>query len=209
MTNKQKFANRIAQIKDKNLRACCREISKHYPDFFEWPASLGHHHAFEGGLLAHTLELFDNAENILNLYPNANRDVVWAAIAWHDVAKIWDYKVDMFFDGQYEQVPKKSLLKEKHDFDSYRYYWVNTEYHSTIHHIQGSFGEFTFNAKMHHVNQKLIESVQHAILAHHGPVKEWGSNIRPQSLEATIVHFSDYLSAAYGATAKSDFNSRP
>lgn len=43
-------------------------------------------------------------------------------------------------------------------------------------------------------------AVVHCILAHHGPVREWGSPEAPKTLEALILHQADMLSASYGAT---------
>ena len=44
------------------------------------------------------------------------------------------------------------------------------------------------------------ENRQKGILAHHGPVREWGSPEAPRTLEALIPHQADMLSASYGAT---------
>lgn len=197
----EKITEKINLIQDANLRAATLEILN-YENFFDWPASLGAHHGYEGGLAIHTLEVVENAEKFLSIFPQADKDVVLAAALWHDVAKVWDYEIVKYSEQEQQKVKKKLWRKTAHNLDgSYfgDYFWVNTDFHAHIHHIQGSFAEFTHHARNNKVDNSLILKVQTCILSHHGR-KEWGSVIEPQNLEARIVSDADYYSAHFGAT---------
>jgi 3'-5' exoribonuclease len=168
----------IEAISDTALQSACLLIFEH-PDFLTHPAAKGMHHAYTGGLAAHTREVISYALHIAELFPNVDRDVLIAATLWHDVAKVFEYEAT----GD-PGAP-----------------WATTDYRRNIGHIAGSSGMFTHAARKNDVDRKTEEAVVHAILAHHGPVREWGSPVAPNSLEALILHQADMLSAKHGATA--------
>lgn len=189
----------INEIQDGPLKEACKEILN-YQEFMTWPASLGHHHAYKGGLFAHTKEVVTNALYIdgLKLNKQVNKDVLVAAALWHDLAKIWDYSYE---DGCIPPAwaGKRVLADQEGMF--IRGHWILSDYQNKIHHINGSCAEFTASAIKHGVDRQTIQRVQHAILAHHGPNRDWGSPVKPESVEAHILHMADNLSASYGATA--------
>lgn len=186
-----RFRSHLSSISDTALLDACAEILKEQ-DFFTHPASLSFHHAYEGGLLAHTVEVTDYALGIAKPLIPVNTDILIAASVWHDFCKVREYRlVDHMahvnpVDGDYE------------GFGSGKE-WVGTEYAKLIHHIPGSAIEFTVAARKHGVAESIIEQVQHCILAHHGR-REWGSPVEPQTLEALILHQADLMSARFGAT---------
>lgn len=189
----------INELQDGLLKEACKEILN-YPEFMTWPASLGHHHDYKGGLFTHTKEVAGNALYIADckLSKKVNKDVLVAAALWHDLGKIWDYS--------YEEgcIPpawagKRVLADQEGMF--IRGHWIMSDYQNNIHHINGSCAEFTAAAIKHGVDRKTIQQVQHAILAHHGPNRDWGSPVKPESVEAHILHMADNLSASYGASA--------
>ena len=173
---KQRLQNHINSINSVGLRIACDTILD-TPEFLTCPASLSFHHAYEGGLLAHTVEVCDIA--LYNAAPfregQVNYDVLITAALWHDYAKIKEYEL---------------MMEDRYSI---------TNYAKRIHHIQGSAVEFTVAAREQGVNESVVEQVQHCILAHHGR-KEWGSPVEPQTLEALILHQADMLSAHYGKT---------
>lgn len=186
-------------IKNERLAKACEEINN-YQEFKTWPASLGHHHAFEGGLQTHTEEVVEYAVQIakLKLDREANLDILVAAALWHDVAKIWDYLYEVgcippAWAGEKFLADQEGMYIKGH--------WLPSKYHKEVHHINGSCAEFTAAALKHGVDRKTIQQVQHAILAHHGPNRDWGSPVKPISVEALILHQADNLSALCGRTA--------
>lgn len=63
--------------------------------FWTMPASGKHHHAFPGGLAAHTLEVARDLANQSSLEDH-ERELAIAAGLLHDIGKVWSYTDDMF-----------------------------------------------------------------------------------------------------------------
>lgn len=191
---KTRFKNHIASIHNHELALACIDILD-CQEFFSYPASLSHHHAYEGGLLAHTVEVVDMALHAYAGHPAypKNRDILIAAALYHDFCKVKEYEVvEELSEGQ------RGLFICH--CDAYTQYFVkrNSLFGDHAHIVQGTI-EFTVAARKHGVSEDVIEQVQHCILAHHGR-KEWGSPVEPQTLEALILSQSDLLSAKYGAS---------
>lgn len=179
------FNNFVEKIECPKLKQVCYEL-KNYIDFWTFPASVGHHHSFYGGLILHTLEVTFNALHGSLTFKSGNDDILTTACLWHDLAKIWDYKaVNGLFDSDMKPIP-----------------WVKADYHGKIHHVSGSMAEFTAVAMKYEVERSVIQKIQHCIISHHG-TKEWGSPRRPESLEAILLHQADMLSAMHPTYTKS------
>jgi 3'-5' exoribonuclease len=182
---KQRLINHIESIQDPALRRTCESIPT-FDKFFTCPASLGFHHACEGGLLAHTVEVCDIISGMNGAfdsfcYKPPDMDILIAAALWHDVMKVEEYE-------RSETAAVSGIM------------WRHTDtYSKRIGHICGGAALFQKQAWMSNVDTTVIEAVTHCILAHHGR-KEWGSPVEPQTLEALILHQADMLSAQYGAT---------
>ncbi len=159
------------------------------------PAALHYHHNYRGGLVAHTKEVTEYALAMAWVFPEVKKDILLAGALLHDVAKIFEYQLVSFFDGQ--ELPKRYLLDS--EFSGGKDVWVITDYGNLIHHINGSNAEFVAQASIQGVDRDLRDDVSHVILAHHGPIKDWGSPVAPQTLEALLVHQADMQSAGYGA----------
>jgi 3'-5' exoribonuclease len=199
---KPRLLQHIESLQSVTLRDCCRKIFD-TPEFLTHPASLSHHHAYEGGLLAHTVEVCDIALGMSSLTCNKNltkpwakHDILIAAALFHDFCKVREYEKIHFkteeppscrhlevytFSGMSSSYVKRSSLLGNH-----------------AHIIDGTI-EFTLAARESGVDEAVIEQIQHCILAHHGR-REWGSPVEPQTLEALLLHQADLLSAQYGAT---------
>ena len=160
-----------------------------YPEFCEWPGSIGKHHSYKGGLLAHTAEVFKYAITISSDF-EVDMDILFTSILWHDLAKIFDYKLMRLIDCS---LPEKFVEKDL------EYIWIKSDYHSNIHHITGSIAEFTRHALDLGLDRCTLEKIQHCMAGHHG-YPEWRSPVTPKSLEAIICHQADMLSATYGKT---------
>jgi 3'-5' exoribonuclease len=192
---KHRLIYHINFLQSVTLRDCCGKILD-TPEFLTHPASLSHHHAYEGGLLAHTVEVCDIALGISSLTCNKNltkpwakHDILIAAALWHDFAKVREY-YRVGGRGRHDSIDDETLPVE----------WHQSDYAKRIHHIPGSTIKFTLAARESGVDESVIEAIQHCILAHHGR-KEWGSPVEPQTIEALVLHQSDMISAHYGATA--------
>lgn len=184
-TMKQRFQAHIDNISSVTLRDCCRRILDD-PRFLTWPASLSFHHAYEGGLLAHTVEVADYA--LGSAIPGTDTNVLIAAALWHDYSKVEEY-YRIGGPGRHDSIDDFAQPVE----------WKHTDYGKRIHHIQGSAIAFTLAATESGVRHEVIDAVVHCILAHHGR-REWGSPVEPQTLEALLLHQADLISAKYGKT---------
>lgn len=216
---KNRLINHIQSITDPALRRTCESILT-YDKFFTWPASLSHHHAYEGGLLAHTVEVCDVALRSfygmksdelcdpttytggmqwINLPP---ADILIAAALWHDVMKTEEYVVADWSGVKQAQLDKIRHLTKRCDIDNFDV-WIKDESRVKMfgHHEHIIAGAMAFqkSAWFNNVHTDTIDAVTHCILAHHGR-KEWGSPVEPQTIEALILHQADMLSAQYGAT---------
>ena len=58
-----------------------------------WPAAFKLHHAIRGGLLYHTLSILKLAQAISDIYPSVEKDLLFAGVMLHDVAKIEEFDV--------------------------------------------------------------------------------------------------------------------
>ena len=170
-----------------------------YKEFSLWPGSIGKHHRYEGGLVIHTHEVWKYALNTAMEF-EVDLDILFTAILWHDLAKVWDYKKETIKESS---VPFVVYNSKEVDVINVPYPvkldWVKTDYHANVHHITGSIAEFTRHALNLGLDRDTLEKVQHCIAGHHG-FPEWRSPVTPKSIEAIIMHYSDMLSATHGRT---------
>jgi 3'-5' exoribonuclease len=185
-------------IKGEALRTTCLTLLLDYPRLALAPAALKWHHDYEGGLLAHTEEVTSIALKAASASP-CDIDILIAAALWHDLAKVWEYELHF---GEEADVPEKALVIGPDGVTGQIRYWTTGEYYKRVYHIQGSMAEFYRQAFRYEVDPATIDAVCHCILAHHGPVKDWGSPVAPQSLEALILHHADMVSAKFGPTMR-------
>lgn len=185
----------LASFKSMPLFYACRTLLDHL-EFFTWPAAISHHHNREGGLLEHALEVADIALHIAAKFPGVNFDVLIAAALWHDYGKLFEYVIEDWdtFDNVTERPSHLTINRDASEWKV----WVRDR--KAVHHCISSAQEFIVAARQHGVDRATEDAVVHCILSHHGPVKEWGSPVAPESLEAIILHQADYLSAKAGAT---------
>ncbi|OFX17601.1 MAG: hypothetical protein A2Z18_10275, partial [Armatimonadetes bacterium RBG_16_58_9] len=137
--------------------------------FREAPAAKSVHHACLGGLAEHTINVVRNCIALAGLYPDADRDLLLAAAALHDVGKVdeytWSRTIDYSDEGRLVGHVAGGAMMVRQA-------------------IQARDG----------FDELLGLALQHAVLAHHGS-KEYGSPVEPRSIEALILHAADKLDA--------------
>jgi len=129
------------------------------------PAAKTIHHAFIGGLLAHSLQLLRMADAVLPLYADIDRDLVLFGCAFHDFGKIYE----LSYDGNFNYTDEGRLVG----------------------HI--AIGVQLIDRKIRAIPEfpKSLEwHLKHLILSHHGKL-EYGSPKRPHTIEALFVHHLD------------------
>lgn len=133
------------------------------------PAAKLYHHACLGGLLEHSLGVAGLAEMVAARYPQIPRDLLVTLALLHDVGKAdaytWSTGLNLSDEGR--------LLDHV--------YLGTQRVESAIKEIAG-------------FPQGLRRRILHAMLAHHG-TEEMGSPVRPQTLEAVVLHLIDMLDA--------------
>lgn len=183
--------------------------------FCRAPAAKKHHHAWVGGLLVHTAqlativnELFSDFNPLANMLMTVrrfsneiergildgeadsqadldhmysviaqiqkhlsegdqlHRDLCMAATFWHDLGKIGEY--------QYQT---------KIDMDEYGKY---------LGHIWISMQKLEETRNKSSVSHSAIFPLYHIVLSHHGK-PEWGAVVKPQTADAWLFHFVDYV----------------
>lgn len=158
-------------------------IGQHGEDFFKSPAAKSNHHAFVGGLSYHTLSILRLAKAVCDLYPGINRSLLYSGTLLHDLGKTIE------LSGA-----------------------ISTQYTVTgklIGHISLIDGEICAACGPLKLDQDdpQVVLLRHMVLSHHG-LQEYGSPVRPQILEAEILHHLDELDASImmmqSALAKTD-----
>jgi 3'-5' exoribonuclease len=164
----------IAEMPDGPWR---RTVALFYADpafrarYERCPASLTNHHAALGGLLKHTVEVGAIAKTMAKA-AGATWELVLAGVLLHDIGKLEAYG----WDGPFEMTEAGSLLG-----------------HVVL-------GSIMLDRRLDEEEQPPLSDperlvLQHLILSHHGAL-EFGSPVRPMTLEAEILHLADHASAS-------------
>ncbi|MCX5804913.1 MAG: HD domain-containing protein [Proteobacteria bacterium] len=136
--------------------------------FFLFPASIGVHHVYLGGLLEHSLSMAQMGKNAADI-TGADKDIIIAGSLLHDIGKVEELCVK----GGFQYSDRGRLMG----------------------HI--ALGTIMFEEIAKEVNEfpeHISDMLAHIIISHHG-VEEWGSPKKPMSIEALIVHYLDDLDA--------------
>lgn len=149
----------------------CKLLKKYHDEFLVYPAAKKNHHAYSGGLAYHTLSILRLAQTIISQYEGINASLLYAGIILHDLGKI------------------KELTGP-----------ISTSYTlagNLIGHISLMDEEIFTAAKElgYSVDSEKLVLLRHMVLSHHG-LLEYGSPVRPQIIEAEILHQLDNLDAS-------------
>lgn len=126
-----------------------------------------------------------------------NESIIFSSIIFHDMGKIHEYS-----NPGDKRLEKFQWLFNIADFSNF-----NDESSSSIDmdEVGGKgghmlFGILAFLKSAEEVGVKVdfedLMEIIHIILSHHGKL-EWGSNVFMQTLNAVIVHFSDYIDSRF------------
>jgi 3'-5' exoribonuclease len=162
----------VFKIENATWNRIVRQLLKKFDkEFYRFPAAKANHHAFEGGLAYHETTMLRLAEKIAEVYPQLNASLLYAGILLHDMAKTLE------FTG-----------------------FENTSYTlrgDLVGHIVLIDEEITKAALELNISDDSEDLLllRHVILSHHG-LLEYGSPVRPQLMEAEIVHQIDMMDAS-------------
>lgn len=167
----------MGELKDHDLRSlaqCILDDDEIQHGLMQAPAGVKLHHAYQGGLLDHILNLSETAGRISDLYPKVDFDLLQVGILMHDLGKLRELAFETSFvytdEGQLigHLVIGVEMLNEQ---------IVRTE--------QLTGREFP---------RELALRLKHMIVSHHGTY-EFGSAKLPMTPEAIALHHLDNLDA--------------
>lgn len=155
----------------KNLLASFFDDTEFVQMYTHSPSAITHHHNYVGGNLEHTVGVIRLCQNISEMYPQVNKDLLLCGALLHDIGKLKEYTyaaaIDISDEGNFigHIVIGEQWIREK------------------IKKIRENGNEFSTA-----LEQQLI----HLILSHHGKY-EWGSPKLPKLVEACILHQADLM----------------
>jgi 3'-5' exoribonuclease len=167
------FEDYTSNIKNKHLHSLVKTVLSGdlYQKYLKSPAAYYIHHAYEGGLLEHTLDMLEMSKSVKSRYPNINYDMLVTGIVFHDLGKIFEYS-----SGTTIGVTREGKLLG--------HVYMGTEY-----------------VRLHapkDIPENLLDEVLHMILSHQGQI-EFGSPIRPKTAEAVALYHLDDASTKINA----------
>lgn len=140
-------------------------------------AAVHNHHAYPGGLLEHILSLARLADAVAKHYPQVDRDLLLAGVFLHDIGKVDEIDVST-------SAPARSDAGE-------------------------FLGHLCLGLLLVERRIAAIEGfcplrrlqVLHLIASHHGR-EDWGSPVRPKTIEAIVLHRLDDIDAKVGGFSR-------
>ena len=167
----------VSMINNENLAKIVSSALNFYANaVYEYPAAARIHHNFIGGLATHTAGMIKTAVSLCSIYPQVNRDYLLAGVIVHDLGKIDEFTSP-----------------------------VVTEYSA-----QGKLlGHISImDARLLQIGQQLgledseeLMVLRHMVLSHHGQF-EFGSPVRPETLEAEMLNLIDNIDARVNTISK-------
>jgi 3'-5' exoribonuclease len=155
------------------IKKMVEDLVLNNPIFFEWPAATKVHHAYEGGLAVHSLQVTKHAISMWENYQGENLDleIIVTGALMHDIGKLEEYNKD----------GSKTLFGE------------------LISHIISGAEKICEYCRLNGIDpnrDRKIVILRHIILSHHEKL-EFGSPSKPATLEALIVSKADALDASF------------
>lgn len=136
-----------------------------------YPAAKSNHHSIKGGLLYHITTMLKVAERLLDIYSFLNKDLLYAGIILHDIAKTEEM--------------------ESSDLGIVSTYSVEGQ---MLGHIIQGITMIDEAGKQIDANKEVVMLLQHMVLTHHYE-PEYGSPKKPMVPEAEMLHHLDVMDA--------------
>jgi 3'-5' exoribonuclease len=165
----EKLTEAIFEMENPTMQRIVRAFIKKYQEpLLIYPAASKNHHEYASGLAHHIVGMLQIAKELCNLYPQLNKDLLYAGIILHDLGK----------------------LKELSGVVTTSY----TTEGKLLGHIPMMVEEIGHMARELQIEGEEVLVLQHIVLSHHGKA-EWGSPTPPLVREAEILHFIDMIDA--------------
>lgn len=164
--------NYIDSIKDEDIKKLTSYIvDENKERLLYYPAAKKNHHSIRGGLLYHIVRMLSTGENLSNIYEFINKDLLYAGIILHDMAKLEE--MDSNELGIVSEYTREGKLLG--------------------HLIQGIKNISRVSEKLG-INKEVSLLIEHMILSHHY-YPDYGSPKKPLIPEAELLHHIDTIDA--------------
>lgn len=165
----EKIMEAIFEMENANIQRIVRSFIKKYGEaLLTYPAAVKNHHEYVSGLAHHIVSMLSVAKSLTAIYPEINKDLLYAGIILHDIGK----------------------LKELSGIVTTTY----TLEGKLLGHIAMMVEEIGKVASELKIEGEEVVVLQHLVLSHHGK-SEWGSPKPPFIREAELLHFIDMIDA--------------
>ena len=167
----------ISMINNENIAKIVSGALNYYAgNVYEYPAAAKIHHNFIGGLATHTSGMIRIAVALCSIYPEIDRDYLLAGVIIHDLGKIEELTSPVVT----EYTKEGKLLG-----------------HISI--MDARLLQIGKDLGLEDSEELLI--LRHMVLSHHGQY-EYGSPVRPETLEAEILNLVDNIDARINTISK-------
>lgn len=169
-----KYQNLISTIKDQKLKNVALDFINNYNhDIIKIPSAKAWHDNTYGGLLQHSIKVHDIALNLYSVIVNDmdeySIDIIKFGSLLHDMGKL----VEFDFSKPKIQKTTRSRL---------------------IYHISDGMLLLQPYLDRHQIDTTTKMHINHIILSHHGE-KEFGSPVKPSTIESLVIHYADISEA--------------
>lgn len=165
----EKLTEAIFEMENPKIQRLVRAfIKKYQEELLTYPAATKNHHEFASGLAYHVVSMLAIGKELHKLYPEINKDLLYAGIILHDIGKI----------------------KELSGVVSTTY----TLEGKMLGHIPMMVEEIGLMANELQIEGEEVLILKHLVLSHHGKA-EWGSPTPPLVREAELLHLIDLIDA--------------
>ena len=167
----------LSLIENDNIAKIVSGALNYYAnDVYEYPAAAKIHHNFIGGLATHTSGMIKVAVALCSIYPSIDRDLLLAGVILHDLGKIEELSSPVVT----EYTKEGKLLGHISIMDA-RLLQIGNE--------------------LGLADSEELLLLRHMVLSHHGQM-EFGSPVRPETLEAEILNLIDNIDARINTIEK-------
>ncbi|NLM36392.1 MAG: HD domain-containing protein, partial [Clostridiales bacterium] len=162
----------VDNMKNDDIRLLVTTMLEEYKDkLMYYPAAKKNHHAVRSGLLYHVSTMLRAAEKLCEVYTSLNKDLLYAGVILHDLAKMEEMA--------------SSQLGIVSDY---------TVEGTLLGHIIQGIKNVELVGQRLGIDKEVVMLLQHMILSHHYE-PEYGSPVKPMIPEGEILHYLDIIDA--------------
>lgn len=174
-----------ASIADPRLHGVCRLFLEIHGDRFRRAAAAReYHHARRGGLVEHVAQMMRSAAALCTVYTSVNRDLLLAAVLFHDCGKLWENGYS----------PTGFAMPYSEHGEMLGHITMGIELVNKLWRGLMDSGETAGWLALTPASEEVRLHLLHLIASHHGEY-QFGSPVLPKTPEAILLHHVDNMDA--------------